>query len=227
MTKRLSNVLVVVTSCDKLAPRCPDGVAFEEFALLYLMFKQEEFAIAVASPKGGCVPIDPKGKEKTLLPEFAPALAVLQDSVRLSDIDGERFDAIVLPGGYGALIDLATDQLLARLLMNFAAKKKLIAALSQGPAGLANALTPEGRPLVFGRNVTGFSHAEEKLLGMDSIVPYHLEDRLVQRGACYQCRAPWTEHVIVDGNLISGQNGQSSLPFAKAVIARLVDLSSS
>lgn len=226
MTKRLSNVLVVVTSCDKLAPRCPAGVAFDEFALLYLIFKQEGFAVTVASPKGGCVPIDPKSKEKTLLPEFASALADLQNSVRLSDIEGEQFDAIVLPGGYGGLIDLATDQLLTRLLMNFLAKKKLIAALSHGPAGLANALTPEGRPLVFGRNVTGFSNAEEKILGMDSIVPYHLEDRLIQRGACYQCRAPWTDHVIVDGNLVSGQNGQSSLSFAKAVIARLMETSS-
>ena len=72
-----------------------------------------------------------------------------------------------------------------------------------------------------GRRVTGFTNEEEKAAGFDTLMPFLLEDRLRDLGATFVGAPMWSDHVERDGRLITGQNPQSSVSTAKAVIEAL------
>ena len=99
----------------------------------------------------------------------------------------------------------------------------MIAAVCHGPAGLVGATLADGSPLVKGKRVTGFTNEEERAAGFDTLMPFLLEDRLRELGATFVGAPPWTDHVERDGNLITGQNPQSSLSTARAVVEALAE----
>ena len=71
-------------------------------------------------------------------------------------------------------------------------------------------------------SVTGFSNREELFSGMQSQVPFFLEDRLVAQGARYE--KPWlpfTAYAVTDGRIVTGQNPQSAKVVAEALLKRL------
>lgn len=53
--------------------------------------------------------------------------------------------------------------------------------------------------------------------------PFLVATSLRELGAVIDTGAAWTSHVVRDGNLISGQNPQSSEAVAAAVIAALAE----
>jgi putative intracellular protease/amidase len=83
---------------------------------------------------------------------------------------------------------------------------------------LLKASAPSGDPLVKGRNVTGFSNSEEAAVQLTDVVPYLLEDRLVELGGVYQKVDDWHPLAVVDGLLITGQNPGSSEVVAEALV---------
>jgi putative intracellular protease/amidase len=76
-------------------------------------------------------------------------------------------------------------------------------------------------PVVKGRRVTGFTNEEEREVQLDKLMPFLLESRLKELGAEFEKSSAWSDYVVVDGNLITGQNPQSSGSAAKAVIEAL------
>ena len=69
--------------------------------------------------------------------------------------------------------------------------------------------------------MAGFSNSEETAIELTDVVPLLLEDELTRRGAIYSKADDFQSHVLVDGNLITGQNPASAEGVAKAVIDRL------
>jgi putative intracellular protease/amidase len=70
--------------------------------------------------------------------------------------------------------------------------------------------------------VTGFTNTEEEQAGFASQARWLLEDRLSSAGGSFeQSGSPWDAHVVVDGNLYTGQNPASSLPLARALVEAL------
>ena len=98
---------------------------------------------------------------------------------------------------------------------------KPVAAVCHAPAVLRHAKGPDGAPLVRGRTVTGFTNTEEAAVGLTDVVPFLVEDMLKANGGHYEKKADWADHVIIDGNLITGQNPASSEAAARAVLALL------
>jgi len=74
---------------------------------------------------------------------------------------------------------------------------------------------------VRGKEVTGFSNTEEKAAGLVDAVPFLVEDMLKEAGGEYSKAADWQAHVVVAGNLVTGQNPASSTGAAKAVLQLL------
>lgn len=72
-----------------------------------------------------------------------------------------------------------------------------------------------------GRTLTGFTNEEERLHGSADRAPWLLEDVLRSRGAKIQSIEAWGVNVVEDGNLISGQNPNSSHALAEKLIATL------
>ena len=70
--------------------------------------------------------------------------------------------------------------------------------------------------------MTGFSNAEEKIAGLADKAPWLLQDELERRGADVSTTTiPYRPHVVVDRNLYTGQNPQSSEPLAERILADL------
>ncbi|MDD4867405.1 MAG: type 1 glutamine amidotransferase domain-containing protein [Mycobacterium sp.] len=107
------------------------------------------------------------------------------------------------------------------LLAEFTAQGKPVAAVCHGPAALLSARNADGTWLFSGRKVTGFSNTEEEQVGFADKACWLLENRLTAEGGAYQqSGTPWSPHIIVDGNLYTGENPASSEPLAKALVAR-------
>lgn len=223
------NVLIVLTSHDRLGDTGkPTGFWLEEFAAPYYRLKDAGAVLTLASPKGGQPPLDPTSNEPGFQTDATrrfdgdpAAQAELADTVRLSEVDAGSFDAVFYPGGHGPLWDLANDESSVRLIERFIEQGKPVAAVCHAPAVLLNAKDVSGEPLPGGKRVTGFSNTEEAAVGLTEVVPFLVEDRLVELGGRYEKADDWTPFVIVDGLLITGQNPASSVGVADALLEAL------
>ncbi|SEJ66488.1 hypothetical protein SAMN05660742_11329 [Propionispira arboris] len=88
-------------------------------------------------------------------------------------------------------------------------------------AALVRAVLADGTSILAGKKVTGFSNKEEIIVQLDKLVPFLLEDQLKKIRASCSRKDMWQEYVVVDGNLITGQNLQSSTLFAKTIVKEL------
>ncbi|UYZ13391.1 type 1 glutamine amidotransferase domain-containing protein [Brevibacillus sp. WF146] len=215
------NVLMVVTSHSHIHEGKTTGIWLSEFAEAYTMFNEQGWDVVVASPLGGKAPVDPASVGEEMDPSFAEAAKRLENTVKLSDLSHERFDAIFLPGGHGAMYDLPTDQKLQSLLRDFYESGKVVAAVCHGPAALVGTVLSDGSPLVAGKRVNAFTDREEAETGLASHLPFLLESRLRELGAIFVAAPNWTAHYEADGNLITGQNPQSTVAVTNAVIEQL------
>jgi putative intracellular protease/amidase len=223
------NVLMVLTSHDTLGDTGrKTGFWLEELAAPYYAFKDAGAEIILASPKGGQPPLDPKSNEpdsqtdETRRFEADPeAMAALSRTVRLADVNEADFDTVFYPGGHGPLWDLAEDRQSVALIEGFLAAGKPVALVCHAPGVLRHVLTPEGRPLVEGKKVTGFTNSEEEAVGLTHVVPFLVEDELKAKGGAYSKGPDWTPYVVQDGLLITGQNPQSSAQTARTLLDAL------
>ena len=222
-------VLIVLTSHDKLGDTGHDtGFWLEEFATPYYIFKDANVDLTLASPEGGQPPLDPKSDAPDFQTESterfkgdSDAQAALANTLKLSDVSPEDFDAVFYPGGHGPLWDLAEDKNSIALIEDMYASGKPVAAVCHAPAVLRHTRASDGSPLIQGKSVTGFSNSEEEAVQLSSVVPFLLEDELSAKGAKYSKLDDWQDYAITDGNLITGQNPASSGSVAKAVLQAL------
>jgi putative intracellular protease/amidase len=223
------NILMVLTSHNALGDTGKKtGFWLEEFAAPYYVLSDAGAKITLASPKGGQPPLDPASDapdaqtdDTRRLEGDAGARDALANTIKLSDVDLAGFDAVFYPGGHGPLWDLAEDPVSIRLIEYFAQSGKPIAAVCHAPAIFRHTKAADGKPLVSGCNVTGFTNTEEAAAGLTDVVPFLVEDMLVASGGIYSKSADWASHVVVDGKLITGQNPASSKEVALALVALL------
>jgi putative cofactor-binding repeat protein len=228
----MTKVLMVLTSHDRLGDTDRrTGFWLEEFAAPYYVLRDAGLDITLASPKGGQPPVDPKsdepGSQTPAMKRFRSdpeAQRALANTVKLSSVSADDYDAMFYPGGHGPLWDLAEDRDSLALVERLYAAGKPVAAVCHGPAVLRRAKGADGGPLVRGKTVTGFSNTEEGAVGLTEVVPFLVEDTLKANGGRYSRAEDWASHAVVDGNLITGQNPASSEATAKALLEVLAAL---
>ena len=220
------NVLMVLTSHDKLGDTGrKTGFWLEEMAAPYYEFKDVGAHITLASPKGGRPPLDPKSQDPNFQTDItrrfeqdAEAEGRLDSTVRLDSVKQDSFDTVFYPGGHGPMWDLAEDPCSARLIESFLAAGKPVAMVCHASGALRHVKNAAGKPLVHGRTVTGFTDGEEADVELTKVVPFLVEDELLNLGATFSKVKNWGVHVVRDGLLVTGQNPASSGPAAKALI---------
>ncbi|HEX3139946.1 MAG TPA: type 1 glutamine amidotransferase domain-containing protein, partial [Rhizobacter sp.] len=74
---------------------------------------------------------------------------------------------------------------------------------------------------VRGLRVNSFTDSEEAAAGLQGVVPFALESRLRELGGLFEGVADWQAFAVRDGQLITGQNPQSSALVAKLVLQAL------
>lgn len=223
-------ILMILTSTRSMNEGGePTGVWFEELATPYFVFVDTGASVTLASIAGGQAPIDPrsvkpKGENEASVERFIGddvASAVLKETVPISAVDATSYDAVFLPGGHGTMWDLPESAELAALLSRVWAEGNVVAAVCHGPAGLLSAKDDDGKPLVAGRRVTGFSDSEERAAGLDTVVPFLLETRLRELDGRYESTGDFQPFAVVDGRLVTGQNPASSALTAQLTLEAL------
>jgi putative intracellular protease/amidase len=222
-------LLMVLTSHDQLGDTGKKtGFWLEEFAAPYYVFKDAGAEITIASPEGGQPPLDPTSDADDAQTEATnrfkndtAAQSKLSDTVRLSKVAADDFDAIFYPGGHGPLWDLSEDADSIQLIEAFASSDRPIAAVCHAPAVFKHTKGADGKPLVSGKTVTGFTNTEEEAAGLTDVVPLLVEDMLKSNGGTYEKGADWASFVVTDGKLVTGQNPASSEEAARKLLAML------
>ena len=223
----MKRVLIITTSHDRMGYSAEQtGLNLEEFACCYHRFLECEFQVTAASPAGGEAPIDPRSVSRRALGTdgkrfIAGSDSILDRTEKLSDVDPDDFSALLYPGGHGTVWDLAADHRNARIASSFFERGKPVGAVCHGIAALLKARKHDGYPVIFGRKVTAISNAEERETGFDGLLPFLLEDRLQELGAVFSAGSSWRPYVVIDGNLITGQNPRSAGAVAESIIREI------
>ncbi|MFT6914990.1 MAG: putative intracellular protease/amidase [Motiliproteus sp.] len=223
------NILFVLTSHDTLGNTGKKtGFWVEEFAAPYYTFADAGSTITLASPAGGQPPIDPTSTLEDFQTDATHRFDAdtelqkkLANTLRLTEVSADDYDAIFYPGGHGPLWDLTTDADSIRLIEAFARQNKPVSAVCHAPSALLNAKNAQGEALFHGKRVTGFTNTEEAGVGLTEVVPFLLEDELKSRGGLYSQGPDWGSYTVQDGMLFTGQNPASSTAVAEAVLAQL------
>jgi len=221
-------ILMVLTSHGELGDTGErTGFWIEEFAAPYYVFADAGCEITLASPKGDQPPIDPKSASEDAETEATKRFDQdeelknkLAHTKKLEHVKASDFDAVFYPGGHGPLCDLANDLRSIALIEEFYASKKPMAFVCHAPGVLKNAMDHE-RPIVRGKNVTGFANTEEEAVGLTEVVPFLVQDVMNQLGANYSKGEDWSSYVMVDQHLITGQNPASSEKAAQVLLEKL------
>lgn len=230
----MAKILFVVTGADHWTladgTKHPTGFWAEEAVAPYEAFKAAGHEVVVATP-GGVVPTVDRG---SLAPEVngghegadrvaagLDAFTELRRPIALEGVDLDAYDAVFYPGGHGPMEDLAVNADSGRLLTEALASGKPLGVVCHAPAALLAATGPDGVNAFAGYRLTGFTNAEERQAGLADKAKWLLQDRLVEIGADFQESEPWAPFVIVDRNLVTGQNPASSAPLAAELVKKL------
>lgn len=220
-------LLIVVTGTGMYhGGKLRTGLWLSELTHIYDSARKRGYEPVIASPKGGDTPVDPVSLKPIYLdkltkgywenPEFRK---LLQHTKCLDDVAGQLFDCIYLAGGHGSMFDFPDDAVLQTLVRNHYENDRMVCAICHGVCGLLNVKLSDGRYLIKGRTLTGFSWFEELLAGRKKLVPFNLEAALKERGANYRkAFMPPIPEVVVDGNLITGEDPFSSRKMARVVM---------
>ncbi|MEV5725149.1 MULTISPECIES: type 1 glutamine amidotransferase domain-containing protein [Streptomyces] len=230
----MSKILFVMTGADHWTlndgTRHPTGFWAEEAVAPYEAFRAAGHEIVVATP-GGVVPTVDKaslaaevngGQEGA--DRIAAALAAmteLERPVRLEDVDLGEYAAVFYPGGHGPMEDLAVDATSGRLLVDALASGKPLGVVCHGPAAMLAATRADGSNAFAGYEVAAFTDAEEVQGGLADKAKWLLQSRLTEAGVTVRAGEPWAPNVVVDRNLVTGQNPASSAPLATELLKKL------
>ena len=230
----MPKILIVLTGADHWTlndgTQHPTGFWAEELLAPLEVFSEAGIDVDLASPEGrtpvvdeGSLSADTIGEEESAkqrkaLDDLADRLA---STLVLADVDPGSYDAVFVPGGHGPMEDLAVDADLGRILVTMLDGGKVVSSVCHGPAGLLPARRDDGSWLFDGRELTAFTDAEEEQAGLADKAPWLLEARLRESGASFSSGESWAPFVVVDGNLVTGQNPASSADAARKVVEQL------
>ncbi len=233
----MSSVLMVLTGAKVWTMK--DGTAHstgfwaEEFIVPHQKFTAAGLKVTVATP-GGVTPVvdelslslgyngNDAGKVASQQAYLEQQGGLLGATARLEDVRPTSFDVVFIVGGHGPMQDLAVDPSIGSFLTAMLDDPgKIVASVCHGPASFLSAHRPDGRWLFKGRELTGFTNEEETQATFAGNAPWLLEDRLRLAGAKFDASPAWSSHVVVDGNLITGQNQVSADAAAEAVLKQL------
>ena len=220
----MKKILCVVTSNNvKGATGIPTGFWLSELTHPMKKFEDAGFETVIASIKGGKPPIDPVSLNfddaiNKYFWDDANFQRKLENSVKLDDVDAKEYAAIFFAGGHGVMWDFADSPAIDKVTREIYENGGIVSAVCHGPAALVNVKLSDGNYLIAGKNLTGFTNSEEDDAQGTAIVPFLLADKLTEHGAKHHAAANWSNNVVVDGRLVTGQNPASAASVGDEVV---------
>lgn len=219
-------VLIIVSSHGLDGGKTRPGFEMDELSQAYMVFADNGLDIEIASPAGGPVVADKFDTKKPYNQRFlndSAAKAKLEATQTIASVRDQKYAAIFIIGGKGAMFDLPVNADLKNLLAETYEAGGVVGAVCHGPAALMNVPLKNGGSLIAGRAVTGFSNEEEALFGKQWVpaFPVLLEDGLRGAGAKFSEAPMMLNHVVSDGRIVTGQNPYSTYATAEAIVAAM------
>jgi putative intracellular protease/amidase len=223
---KAKNCLLITTSNNRLGDSLnKTGAWLEDLAEPYYVFRDAGEYITIASSQGGQVPLDlrwrpiwEEGEDTKRFLADSRAMYHCSHALPLKEVRADNFDLVFVVGGYAAMWDFPRDEGMKVLLERFIAQGKPIGLVGHAVAALVALTAISGSALVKGRSVTGFSNREEKLSAVGETLPFLLETELRSLGADYRSGADFSSYVVVDGDIITGQNPGSAVETATRLL---------
>lgn len=231
----MTNVLMVLSAATywTLADgtRHPTGVWAEEFLEPYRIFTEAGWKIDIATPAGVAPTFDTVSLSEggagsaERASDFSSRItaldAVLKSPKKVDAVAIADYDVLFYPGGHGPMEDLAVDADSGQLIVDAVKSNTTLGVLCHAPAALLAANdTSTGDWVLKGRRMTGFANSEEELNHLADRAKWLVETRLVELGAKYsKAPEPFASHIVVDGQLYTGQNPASSVAVAERIVA--------
>ncbi|UWF78417.1 MULTISPECIES: type 1 glutamine amidotransferase domain-containing protein [Microbacterium] len=214
--------LLVLTSHADLGGLRKTGFYVGEAADPWQVFTDAGYTVDLVSIAGGAPPEDGRDEQDPTQRAFLhdPHVAAqLQHTPSLAEVDPAGYDIVFFVGGHGTMWDFPDAPDITRIGRAVYEAGGVIAAVCHGPAALVHLTLSDGSPLVAGKRVASFTNSEEAAVGLTDVVPFLLADALTAQGATPVPGPDFTENVVTDGRLVTGQNPQSAAGVARAAIA--------
>lgn len=215
----------------------PIGVWAAEVIHPYWEFTLAGYTVDIASPNGGEVKIDgfsdPEDASKYAAWDYVSLgflkdpgkAALLENTIKLSDVNPEDYKAIMVCGGQGPMYTFVDNQELQNFFVDFYQSGKPTAAICHGTCILLKAKLHSGKYLVEGKKWTGFANNEENYADAyvgKQIQPFRIEDEARKMpNNKFSVVHMFESYAVQDGNLITGQQQNSGAEAARLVIAQL------
>lgn len=221
-------ILVVLTS----VPKYPNleratGLWLGEAVHFVKVVEAAGYQVDYVSPKGGYTPIDPHSLAMADATDWqwyqnSDFMSRLGATLKPEQVDPQDYSVIYYSGGHGVVWDFPDNEQLQAISRSIYENGGIVSSVCHGAVGLLNIRLSDGTLLIDGKEVTGFSNAEERLAELDQYMPYLTEDEIVKRGAVYTKAAePWAAYAVSDQRVITGQNPASGAPVAERVLEQL------
>lgn len=218
-------VLFALTSHSELGDSGRStGFYVPEVAHPSVVFREAGCEIEYVSVDGGTPPRDGVNPEDPVVAAFLADEAVtvaLENTPRPAYLDPSNYDVIYYAGGHGTMWDFPGSRELAALGAAIYEAGGVVAAVCHGPSGLVDLTLSNGSYLVDGKQVSAFTNEEEAAVGLTGVVPFLLEDKLVERGAKFVKTDNFAEHAVSDQRLVTGQNPASAAKVARLAVEAL------
>jgi len=178
--------------------------------------------------------------------KFTESLPLLDSPKTLEAVVAEgteNYVGLFIPGGHAPMADLLKDKNLGKILNSFHDSGRptgivchgpivLLSALTDPDAFIASMIASDGKASSLNTNwpyagyrLTVFATGEEQALegpsGLGGHVQYYPVNALAEAGARVETIANWHPNVVVDRELITGQQPMSAPAFGDALVAKL------
>lgn len=221
-------ILFVITSHDKKGSTGqPTGYYLAEVSHPWEVLTNAGYEIDFVSPQGGKAPVDGFNLNDPVNQKFWDDVAYrnkVEHTMMPAEVKPEDYVAIFYAGGHGSMWDFADNTALAEIAARIYEHNGVVAAVCHGPSGLVNIKLSDGKYLVDGKKVNAFTNEEEAAVALDKIVPFLLEDKLIERGAKFEKSGLWQNHVVINQRLVTGQNPASAKGVGEAMLSEIQKL---
>jgi len=221
-------ILFVVTSNGQLGNTGKKtGYYLSEVSHPWDVLVKAGYEIDFVSPLGGNPPVEGLDLSDLVNKKFwedKTYHSKLLHSLTPSEVKANEYCAIFYAGGHGTVWDFPDNNAIAEIAKDIYENNGIVSAVCHGPSGIFNIKLSNGKYLVDGKKVNSFTDEEEKLVKLDHVVPFLVEDKLKEHGALFEKSEPWQVHVVTDQRLITGQNPQSAKAVGEAVERTLLEM---
>jgi len=226
--------LIIATNQDSLGDSGKaTGVYGSELTIAYYEFLDAGMTVDIASPQGGRIPFEPislrypmaSHADKRYLKD-ADAQDKTQNSLGIAEVNFLDYDIIWMAGGWGAAYDLGYNEVLGEKISQAHAEGILLGSVCHGVLGFRMATDVDGRPMVEGKTMTGVTNKQIRELRIE-LTPLHPEKELRKQNANFVSKTAFRDffatYVAIDGNIVTGQNQNSSGETAQELLRLLAE----